>query len=77
MYELIFTNLTSGVKIQEWWFATDTEKRIIAYLYDKEGYQIDKIKCHCPRFMSKEYFRLFWKCLKHEKKYLYIPEIGA
>ena len=76
MYELIFTNLTSGVKIQEWWFAADVEKRIL-YLDDNENYQIDKVKCHCPCFMSKEYFRMFWKCLKREKKYLYIPEIGT
>lgn len=76
MYELIFTNLTSGVKIQEWWFAADIEKRI-KHLDNNEDYQIDKVRCHRPCFMSKEYFHLFWKCLKRENKYLYIPEIGA
>lgn len=73
MYELIFTNLTSGVKIQEWWFAADIEKRLL-FLSNNEDYHVEKVDGHNPRLFSKEYFRLFWKCLKRENKYLYIPE---
>lgn len=73
MYELIFTNLTSGVKIQEWWFAADIERRLL-FLSNNEDYHVEKVDGHNPRLFSKEYFRLFWKCLKRENKYLYIPE---
>lgn len=73
MYKLIFTNLTSGVKIQEWWFAADIEKRL-AHLDSNEDYKIESVKCYRPRFLSKTYFQLFWKCLTRENKYLYIPE---
>ena len=75
MYELIFTNLTSGVKIQEWWFAAEIEKRLL-FLHSDKNYHVEKVDGHNPHSLSKEYFRLFWKCLKHEKNILYIPKIG-
>ena len=76
MYELIFTNLTSGVKIQEWWFSADIEKRLL-FLSNHKDFHVEKVDGHNPRFLSKEYFRLFWKCLKHERIILYIPKIGT
>ena len=76
MYELIFTNLASGVKIQEWWFAADAEKRLL-FLGENDNYHIDKVIYHNPPVYSKEFFKMIWKCFIRENKYSYIPKIGA
>ena len=65
MVALIYKNLTDGITIKEYCFASYAEKR---RLFLEKQYNIEflmEMSMHRP-FLSAEWFTIFWKCLTHE-----------
>ena len=65
MVALIYKNLTDGITIKEYCFASYAEKR---RLFLEKQYNIEflmEMSMHRP-FLSVEWFTIFWKCLTHE-----------
>lgn len=65
MVALIYKNLTDGITIKEYCFASYAEKR---RLFLEKQYNIEflmEMSMNRP-FLSAEWFTIFWKCLTHE-----------
>lgn len=65
MVALIYKNLTDGITIKEYCFASYAEKR---RLFLEKQYNIEflmEMSMHRP-FLSAEWFTTFWKCMTHE-----------
>ena len=64
MYELIYRNLETGILIKEYCFADSEEKRRL-FLEDN-GYEIVSCKRLMDAFLSRSWWRNYWKCATHE-----------
>ena len=65
MVALIYKNLTDGITIKEYCFASYAEKR---RLFLEKQYNIEflmEMSMH-PLFLSAEWASTFWKCMTHE-----------
>ena len=65
MVALIYKNLTDGITIKEYCFASYAEKR---RLFLEKQYNIEFLMemSMYPLFLSAEWASTFWKCLTHE-----------
>ena len=64
MYELIYLNLETGILIKEYCFASYEEKRRL-FLEDN-GYEIVSCKRLMDIFLSRSWWRNYWKCATRE-----------
>lgn len=64
MYELIYRNLETGILIKEYCFANREEKRRL--FLDDNGYEIVSCKRLMDIFLSRSWWRNYWKCATHE-----------
>lgn len=64
MYELIYRNLETGILIKEYCFASREEKRRL-FLEDN-GYEIMSCKRLMDIFLSRSWWRNYWKCATRE-----------
>lgn len=64
MYELIYLNLETGILIKEYCFASYEEKRRV-FLEDN-GYEIVSCKRLMDTFLSRPWWRHYWKCATRE-----------
>ena len=64
MYELIYLNLETGILIKEYSFASYEEKRRL-FLEDN-GYEIVSGKRLMDTFLSRSWWRHYWKCATRE-----------
>lgn len=65
MVALIYKNLTDGITIKEYCFASYAEKR---RLFLEKQYNIEFLMemSIYPLFLSAEWASTFWKCMTHE-----------
>jgi hypothetical protein len=64
MYELIYRNLETGILIKEYCFANREEKRRL--FLDDNGYEIVSCKRLMDTFLSRSWWRNYWKCATRE-----------
>lgn len=64
MYELIYLNLETGILIKEYCFASYEEKRRL--FLDDNGYEIVSCKRLMDTFLSRSWWRHYWKCATRE-----------
>lgn len=64
MYELIYLNPETGILIKEYCFASYEEKRRL-FLEDN-GYEIVSCKRLMDIFLSRSWWRHYWKCATRE-----------
>lgn len=65
MYELIYRNLETGILIKEYCFASFGEKRRL-FLEENNNYEIISCKHLMDIFLSRSWWRNYWKCVTHE-----------
>ena len=64
MYELIYLNLETGILIKEYCFASYEEKRRL--FLDDIGYEIESCRRLMDTFLSRSWWRHYWKCATRE-----------